>query len=385
MRLGGNFPLGQTAIPVPLPSGGIFTPPAGNYLVTTGLVTVLQYFDPTLLEWRVYAQPGAEAMPVAMDGANWRLVNMSGVVIDASITNAGSGAVNGIGAAATGVAVSFGAAPTGGVAAAGYAIVGGSINTTITITNGGSGFLVPPLLLIDPPPPGGIQATAVVSALTAGAISGVTVTNAGAGYVTAPNVYVIPQPAVYGAAAAGIVNNPINTPYSLVIPQTGIVGNVAGGAQLTVNATLTGSGTVTGIVITNMGGGYTGTTIPTIAITGAGAAAATAVMSLSATSVTLGAGGAGYGAGAPPNWETSLGFIKGSKNNGILLPRCARGVTTVGAGAVATFVIEDPGFGFHKVPVAEVINTSAVATTIATGTVVCGGVNDVSLLQPAVQ
>lgn len=384
MRLGGNFQFGQTAIPVPLASGGIFTPPAGNYLVTLGLTSVLQYWDPTLMEWRVYAQPGAEAMPVSMDGANWRLVNMSGVVIGASITNAGTGATNGIGAAATGVAVSFGAAPTGGVAAAGFAIVGGSINTTIAITNGGSGFLTPPLLLIDPPPPGGVQATAVVSALTAGVITGVTVTNAGAGYVTAPNVYVIAQPAVYGAAPAGIVNNPVNTPYSLIIPQTGIVGNVAGGAQLTVNATLTGSGTVTGIVLTSFGGGYAGTTIPTIAITGAGAAAATALMSLSLTAITISNGGAAYG--VAPNIESSLGLLLQNRNNNILLPRAARATSGLSGGVINATTIEDPGFGFQKVPAMGTVMTGGTpATTEATLTAVVGGVNDVSLLQPAVQ
>jgi len=384
-RIGGPFNFGQTALPIALGPGGIFVPPPGNYLVTLGLTTVLQYYDPTLQEWRVYAQPQADALPVAMDGTNWRLVNMSGVVIGANITNAGSGATNGIGQAATGVSVSFGAAPSNGVAAQGYAIVGGAINSTITITNAGSGFVVPPLLLIDPPPVGGIQATAVCTINSSGAIQAVTVTNAGAGYLTAPNVYVVPQPAGYGAWNTGLgsVNNPANTPYSLVIPQTGLVG-ASGTAQLTVNATLAGSGTVTGIVMTSLGGGYTGTTIPTITITGAGSAAATAVMSLSLTSITITAGGAAYG--VAPNIESGLGLILQTRNANVLIPRAARATSTLSGGVINATAIEDPGFGFQLVPKLGTVMTGGTpATTEATLTAVCGGINDVSLLQPAVQ
>ena len=53
--------------------------------------------------------------------------------------------------------------------------------------------------------------------------------------------------------------------------------------------------------------------------------------------------------------------------------------------AVATFVVEDNGFGFQKVPVVSVINSGAIGATQATGTAVVGGVNDTSILQPRVQ
>src|SRR5262249_49954340 len=152
MRLGGPFPFGQGAVPVSLAGGGQFYFPAGAYLVQTGIVSCLEWFDPTLLQWRVVAAPNTE-IQISPDGYNYRLVNLSGVVAGTAITNAGSGAVNGIGAAATGVTVSFGAAPSNGIAAAAYPIVGGAINTTVAITNGGPGLAHPPAPLLRPPPP----------------------------------------------------------------------------------------------------------------------------------------------------------------------------------------------------------------------------------------
>src|SRR5215472_7694990 len=180
-RIGGAFPLALAQIIeggglMSLPGGGIFYPPPGQYLFTSGYTTVLEWWDPIQQQWRVYGPVGARSLQITCDGYNMRIINASGIVTGANITNAGSGGVNGIGATATGVTVSFGAAPSNGVAATAYAIVGGQINSTITITAGGSGYLVPPILLIDPPPPGGIQATAVCT-ISAGAINAVTVTN----------------------------------------------------------------------------------------------------------------------------------------------------------------------------------------------------------------
>lgn len=380
-RIGGPFNFGQIPQPVVLAAGGIYYPPPGNYLLSTGNVTVLQYFDPILQAWRIVGQPNMDAIPIETDGSNWRFVNLSGVVIGASITNAGSGAVNGIGAAATGVAVSFGAAPNPGWAPAAVPIVGGAISG-LTIANAGSGFTVAPLILIDPPPPGGIQATATASINpSTGVISAVALVNAGAGYTSTPNVYVVPQSAVYGATPLGLVNNPVNSPFYGLQP-SGLVGATTGGASITANGT-TGSGTLTGLVVTNYGSGYAGTTIPTITITGAGAAAATAIMSMSLTALTITNGGVAFG--AAPIWETSLGLITNFNNNNDALPRASRGVTTLSGGVINTIVIEDPGFGFQKTPVAGTVMTGGTpATTEATLTPVVGGITDTSFLQPAV-
>jgi hypothetical protein len=256
---------------------------------------------------------------------------------------------------------------------------------------------VPPILAIDPPPAGGIQATATCT-ISAGAINAVTVTNAGAGYISAPNVYVMPQYGTYPG---------IGPPVNAVAPSTAIPPGLIGsnqppffpginwgispgttGALLTANPTLTGSGTVTGLVMTNWGLGYTGTTIPTIAITGAGAAAATALMSMSLTSVTITSGGVAYSADTHL-WESTLGLLTAATNvinNNAIGPRAARGRATQSGGVINAVVIEDNGFGFQAVPRIGVTATSGTPpTTVANLTAVVGPVTDISILQPAVQ
>jgi hypothetical protein len=400
MRIGGPFTYGQPSIPVQLAGGEVFYPPAGNYQCSLGAQTVVQFFDPVQLAWRIMSTPfGSDPFDLSTDGYSWRLLNASGVVQGAQITNAGTTAVNGIGTAATGVSVSFGAAPASGVAAAAYPVVGGSINTTIAITQAGSGFVVPPILIIDPPPAGGIQATATCT-ISAGAINAVTVTNAGAGYTAAPQIYVMPQYGTY--PGIGVPVNPAGAPASIIPP--GLVGSNqppwfpginwpltlgTGGALLTINPVLTGSGTLTGIVMTNWGLGYAGTTIPTITVTGAGAAAATALMSMALQSITITSGGVAYPSGTSQIWDSSLGMVAATTNiinNNTVGPRCARGVAANSGTVINSTIIEDAGFGFQKVPLLAVTQTQGVAaTTVAQLTAVVGGVTDTSIFQPAVQ
>jgi hypothetical protein len=396
-RLGGigiPLPLQMAATgdsPIHLPPGGIYKLPAGNWMWQAGQQIVMQWFDPNQQQWRGIGYPGAMFDWISSDGGNFRLINYSGVVAGAQINAAGTGAINGIGPTATGVNVTFAApatAATGNTATA-YAIVGGAVAAP-SVLQGGSGFAMVPLVFIDPPSPGGIQATAVATISAAGVVTGITMTNAGAGYTAAPNFYLVPcAPGSYNIQGIpGVVADvypipgfiyPTNTP-QLPVYQPNQSGT---GAQLG-PATLTGSGTVTGIVMTNNGGGYDGTHIPAVTITGAGAATATAIMSMCVTSVTLGAGGAAYT--TAPIWESSLGVVvPGQINNQMPNPQAARGVCVAGAGAVTSFVVESPGFGLQKVPVISVINAGSIATTIATGTAVCGGQNDWALLQGKVQ
>ena len=58
---------------------------------------------------------------------------------------------------------------------------------------------------------------------------------------------------------------------------------------------------------------------------------------------------------------------------------------TVGISTVGAFVVEDPGFGFQKVPRIGVLNVGSVATGQATGTAVVGGVVDYCIVQGRVQ
>src|SRR5712671_2010272 len=276
-----------------LPSGGIYYPPSGEYLITTGSQTVIQWWDPTNAIWRNYAGPNTWEQ-ISADGANYRLVNLSGVVVAANITNAGSGGVNGIGPNQTGSTVTFAAPAAGGVTATaqGYAVVGGTVPAP-TVTQGGSGFLVPPTIACDPPPSGGVQATFTSTISAAGVLTGVTLLNPGAGYAAIPQFYIIPQPQFY----QGAIRFPGDTPQTIPAPglinpanlwtgspfqanlQTGTTGALLTGVPLL------GSGTLTAIVMTYFGNGYAGNTVPAITFGGTslGAAAATAVMSLCAT------------------------------------------------------------------------------------------------------
>lgn len=378
MRIGGVFPFGEQCTAISLAAGATFTPPPGEYLIALGRVSVLQFWDNVNNLWRGLAGPGS-TLPVSTDGTNYRVVNLSGVVQGCSFTPAGSAATNGIGTVATGVTVSFGTAPSSGRAAAAYPIVGGSINSTVTITQAGSGFLTPPHVFFDNPPIGGIKATAHCTLNSTGGIASIVVDNIGAGYVIAPNCYVQAQQGVYagapsGAAAAG--------PY----PYPGLIGST-NGAVLTVNSTLTNSASLTGLVMTDYGVGYAGTTIPTVTLGGSisSAPTVTPIMSFSLTAATIVGGGTVYGAGVPPVFESSLGLVSATDlNNGVFLPRRASGTTTVAAGAVTVTTIEDPGFGIQKVPGISFMNTSVVPSTIATATAVVGGIQDTFILQPAV-
>ena len=222
---------------ITLPGGGTWYPPSGEWLMSLPLTNmVFEWWNPISQSW--VTVNGASDY-VSSDGFNLRVRNTTSAVSVASFT-AGSGGTNGIGFAATGAAVTIVAPLTaGGVTATAYAIVGGSVAAP-TITQPGSGFLVPPLVVIDPPPPGGIQATAVAAlAAPVGGSSGIasiTMVNVGAGYASTPNFYLIPQTAYYqGGPSGGVAAAPI-IPGGLVFPANAVAGNQntsALGAQLT--------------------------------------------------------------------------------------------------------------------------------------------------------
>ena len=261
---GGVIVLGQ---------GGTWYPPSGEWLMTLPAANmVMEWWNPLAQAWQTI---NSASDYVSSDGTNIRLRNQTGAISIASFA-AGSGGTNGIGSAGSGV-LAFAAPSAGGVQATGYVIVGGSVQAP-TITQAGTGFLVPPLVVIDAPPPGGIQATAVAALTAGGGITSITMVNVGGGYAASPNFYIIPQQAYYaggpsGGATFAAAQAP---PPGLVHPNNAVPGNqntsVASGVLLT-PAALTGSGTVTGVVVVNFGSQYTST--PTGTITGVGAATVT--------------------------------------------------------------------------------------------------------------
>lgn len=382
-----------------LQSGEIYVVPPGEYLVIPGQQTVLETFDPVAGSWRATQCYQGQVEQISSDGWNYRLVNLSGVVVGGNITNAGSGGVNGIGPNQTGSTVSFGAPASGGATttAQGYAVVGGSVPAP-TVTQGGSGFLVPPLVCCDPPPNGGVQATFTSTISSAGVLTGVTQVNAGAGYISMPQFYIIPQFQFYANQqrfpldatanfnptgsmwAPGTIhpNNVWNgSPY-----QANIVS--ASGALLTPAAALTGSGTLTAIVMTYYGALYTGSTLPSITLGGTslGAAAATAIMSYALIGGPItGASGTGYVVGAPA--ITTLGLVAQTNNNNLFTPRPGRGKVTNATGPV--FSIEDPGFGIQSAGTGVTIGGGSMTAIGNVPAANLGGVTDFSILQAGVQ
>lgn len=350
----GDSPVG--AGPISLPSGSSQYVPRGQYMIQLGPYSALQIKDPVLGVWRLVDTAAPRTLFISSDGFNYRIINISGCAVGALVTNVGSG---------------YTSAPTVTASAGGStwtAIVGGGINTTVTVTAGGTLYTYPPFLKISAPPAGGVQATAV-AVLTAGAISSVTVTNQGAGYTSAPTIEVIPDPR----------------------------DTTGSGASLTVNSTLAGSGTIMAVVCTDPGSVLT--SVPTLAFSGGGgsSAAATAIMCFALTGVTSGANGAGYGNAQPILFLTSGGIVGGSSaagttnpelDKGMFVPRMGQISALSSAGGTFTSteasaaVVTDPG-RFQSVPnLHPVAGGTGLATTVTQATATVGGATDTSYIYP---
>jgi hypothetical protein len=352
------------ALPISLTSGQPYTVPSGQWQVLLGPYTAIQWYDPASQVWRnLENTTQVPTVLLSSDGTNYRILNITGTVVGAVITTAGSGYTNGIYLAGTGTGTA--SSPTctftsgsGTVLATGNVIVGGAINTTVTITNGGTGYTKAPILQISAPPAGGVPATATAT-LTAGVITGVTVTNQGAGYTAAPTITVV-----------------------------NANGDTTGsGAILTVNATLSGSGTVTAITIANNGAGMTA--VPTISFSPASTTAATAVMCLTMTSIS-GASGTGYTNAAVAPLIATSGITAGTPtltnpeiSTGVFVPRPAVGFATNTSSTAFTGTLTDGGL--HQVASANVGLLSlgvALGTANFTLTTAFGGATDLVYLQP---
>lgn len=385
---------------VTLPSGGAYVLPQGEFLVIPGQQTVLEYYDYWAGLWRGTQVYQGQVEQVSSDGGNYRLCNLSGVCVGANITAAGSGMTNGIGPIQTGVSVNFAAPASGGAPATanGYVVIGGSVPAP-TVVQGGSGFTTVPLVFCDPPPAGGVQATFTATISSAGVLTGVTQVNPGAGYTSVPNFYIVPQPA-FNFLPRYPSDTPALQPGSVInYPPPGLINpanlwpgsylqaNIALGtlgALLTGNA-LTGSGTITAIIVNNYGNGYGSANLATVTFTGSsGSPTATPIMSLCSTvapgSSLTGQTGATYTVGNPA--FTSLGLVAQQSNNNLFTPRPIRGIVTNATGPVIT--VEDPGFGIQSAGTGIKIGPSG-GTLGNVNAANLGGVTDTSILQGGVQ
>jgi len=355
---------------IPLPAGQAMVIPAGTWQVACGIYSWMQVLDPISGLWRtVNGQTPGEARIVKSDGANVRIANLTGCAVGAVITNAGSGLTNGFGTVAV--------TPSAG-ASVWRSIVGGAINTTVTLpTFKGANYTYPPAVFFSPPPPGGIPATGK-AVISAGALTGITVTNQGAGYLVAPTITFVSDPKD--------PNNPANPTLS-VAPATPI------NPILSATAALTGTGTVTGLVVLDPGTPLTAT--PTFTFSPASTVAATAVMNYTVTGITVTAGGAAYGnaqqyilyGSAPAITTATPIYTNPAIEKGLTSPRMPvlTGPSTAG-GAIQTtgLVIVDAGLGLQVSggTMGVIAAGNSLPTTIAQATAVVGGTDDLFFLMP---
>ena len=332
-----------------LASGQTYTIPGGWYYVKPGPYSCLQVYDPVLATWRGIGGEGTgNAQPhyVSSDGNNYRLANLTGCTVGASVTNVGSG---------------YTSAPTvtiSGQNSIWRAVVGGAVSQTVVVSNGGSNYTYPPAILFSSPPSGGIQATGY-AALSGGALSTITMVNQGGGYTSPPTI--------------SIVND----------PREGI-NNVTLGFGASAVCSLTGAQTIAGIVCVDPGTGGR-TAVPSFTFSGGGGSslAATPVMCWSILSYTP-TSGAGYttssllsGLDAFPAANTTIlnpaiqsQWVK-TKQAVILMPATAGAPTATGA------VFYDGGI-YTSVPTSLVTTGGELITTSATITFGMGGNNDTS-------
>ncbi len=328
--------------------------PAGWYMINLGLYSELQQLDPITGIWKNVGgnSNNGGVHFIYSDGNNYRLANQTGCAVGALITNAGSG---------------YTSAPTVTASAGSSiwsAIVGGALNTTVTVTNGGTGYTYPPSVVIAAPPAGGIQATGTCT-ISAGAVATVTITNQGAGYTSPPQITFVND-------SRELKNAALSTGY---------------GASAV--ATLTGSGTITGLLCTDHGTALTA--VPTLSFSGGGgsSAAATAIMCWTITAYAAGTAGAGLAgtvaqitaedafpttAAAYTNPQTQANLVETRQAN-IKAPISGGGITATGQ------VIYDGGI-YTSVPTPLVIPTASVVTTAPVVTFTMGGVSDFSYVSP---
>jgi hypothetical protein len=256
---------------------------------------------------------------------------------------------------------------------------------TIVTANAGAGYGVAPLVFIPPPPPpsvnpngvGGVQATGYAT-IASGTVSGFTFTNPGAGYPTIPVPVIMPNP-----------TDP----------------NIASGiTQATISFSLTGSGSITGVLCTNPGAPLSTPNNITLTLSGAGTAAtvsAIMMQTITAASVVggstiVGASGAAISsANGEPLSAGPATPVYGTIVNGpeyLLLraiPRQAGIRTVIGAaGTLAAQVGTIYDGGLFYSPPAAILNTlnslAGVGSIIGTSTIVftMGSRPDIITMQP---
>src|SRR5271165_3481059 len=327
-----------------LQAGGVWTPPANGYWAVLGRYTQLQQYDPITTTW-IPISGVKKAVFFSADGVNQRLANTSGCVTGAYLTAAGSGYTS-----APTVTTTTGATL--------LALVGGAVNTTVTVSYGGSNYTQPPDVFFSAPAAPGVPATGYAT-ISGGVVTGVVVTNQGAGYTFPPTV--------------SFFNDPRDST----------------GANAAAVCTLTGAGTVTAVLCLNHGTNTAGV-VPTLTFSGGGgsSAAATAIMNFAITAYAVSTAGAGYTAAAGsvtvsatpvPTAGTPAYTNPGSQIEIVTMRPAIISAPVSAAGAITAtgeYVVD--GGSYEAIPTAGSITIlgNGLITTAAVLTLTMGGLVD---------
>lgn len=336
---------GQSTNILNLEAGQCALIPAGTWFLECGPYCAYQEFDIITGIWRSIGNDTRACRFVRSDGNNFRVANQSGCVIGALLTNKGSG---------------YTSVPTVTDATSGaiyQAILGPVVNTSVTVTNGGTNYTYPPAVVFSAPPQPGVQATGHC-AISAGAVTTVTVDDQGAGYTVNPTITFIND------------------------PREG-QNNVAIGSGAAAVATTTGAQTVGAIVVLDHGNPVT--SLPTITPSGGGGtgAAATPIMCWALTAYTVSTSGTGYtgtvevtGLGGFPSGVAA--YTNPTIQSNLLRGRKASilaALATTFANITATGQTVYDGGIYPGVPSAQIFANSPITTAATLGFSV-GGVND---------
>lgn len=335
---------------IALKAGGIYLLPSGSFNIGLGPYCHVQFKDPVSGLWRNFGTWPTKLVQVNSDGVNWRVVNVSGCMVGALMTNKGSGYTSAPTVTATGATLK--------------AILSPSLSS-VTVTTAGSGYTYPPIIVVAPPPSGGIQATCTAT-LSSDTVGSVTVVNEGAGYSGG-----IPTVTAFPDSRDPNINS--ITPCVL----TGV---------------LTATGTVKAVVVTDPGSPQT--SVQSISFSGGGgsSAAATAIYAFTLTTFVATTGGTAYGNAQPFLLQSVGGIVAGSAANtnpdiekGIFTPRQGwiHGTSTAGGAITATGAVIGDGGLFQAVPYLAPIaagDTYPTAQAVATATV--GGTTDSFWISP---
>lgn len=205
---------------------------------TYGKISAGSYMDPTLDVTRAGVQTITGVIVKGSGGSGYStttppqivfnggggtgataVANVPGVqnIRGLTITNGGSGYL-----VAPLVTITSSNAVVPGVAATALATITNGVVTGLQLTNPGADFTAPPIVTIAPPPVAvapavaGVTATATATMVstTTGPVTSITLTSPGTGYTSAPSITFVPVPGTFGtgAAAAVVSTNTVKYP-----------------------------------------------------------------------------------------------------------------------------------------------------------------------------